>query len=142
MDEQLISRSKHVQQRLSDTEESVQGSSDETANNGEDESSGPGNSSGHSDGSSNEMNSSHASQSAGSPSREVRPEDTAHMKPFKEDDEDDDRGHNPPKSSCGTDLQNRKLESQAGICLGDSQGPSERSGTSNGTGKDLVFNTK
>lgn len=31
-------------------------------------------------------------------------EDTAHMKPLKEDDEDDNHDHNPPKSRCGTDL--------------------------------------
>ncbi|MEJ1274325.1 hypothetical protein NN561_005208 [Cricetulus griseus] len=108
MDEQLINRTKHVQQRLSDTEESMQGSSDETANSGEDGSSGPGSSSGHSDGSSNEVNSSHASQSAGSPGSEVQSEDIADIEALKEEDDDDDHGHNPPKNSCGTELRNRK----------------------------------
>ncbi|KAH0521479.1 Ubiquitin carboxyl-terminal hydrolase 34, partial [Microtus ochrogaster] len=108
MDEQLINRTKHVQQRLSDTEESMQGSSDETANSGEDGSSGPGSSSGHSDGSSNGVNSSHASQSAGSPGSEVQSEDIADIEALKEEEEDDDHGHNPPKNSCGTELRNRK----------------------------------
>ncbi|KAL0621312.1 LOW QUALITY PROTEIN: Ubiquitin carboxyl-terminal hydrolase 34, partial [Plecturocebus cupreus] len=70
--------------------ESMQGSSDETANSGEDGSSGPGSSSGHSDGSSNEVNSSHASQSAGSPGSEVQSEDIADIETLKEEDEDDD----------------------------------------------------
>ncbi|KAF3816633.1 hypothetical protein GH733_013981 [Mirounga leonina] len=101
------------------------GKYDETANSGKDESNAPGSSSGHSDGSSIEVNSSHASQSAGSPSSEVQSEDTANIKALKED-EDDNHGHNPPKSSCGIDLQNSKLENQASICLGDSQSPSEK----------------
>ncbi|NWQ77721.1 UBP34 hydrolase, partial [Columbina picui] len=143
MEEQLINRTKHVQQRLSDTEESLQGSSDETANSGEDGSSGPGSSSGHSDGSSNEANSSHASQSAGSPGSEVQSEDIADIEALKEeeDEEEEDRSHNPQKSSRSAELQSRKLESQTGICLGDSQGAAERSGANNGAGKDHVFNT-
>uniref|UniRef100_A0A8C3UPZ5 Ubiquitin specific peptidase 34 n=1 Tax=Catharus ustulatus TaxID=91951 RepID=A0A8C3UPZ5_CATUS len=143
MEEQLINRTKHVQQRLSDTEESMQGSSDETANSGEDGSSGPGSSSGHSDGSSNEANSSHASQSAGSPGSEVQSEDIADIEALKEEDdeEEEDRSHNAQKSSRSTDLRGRKLESQTGICLGDAPGPAERSGASNGAGKEHVFNT-
>lgn len=35
-----------------------------------------------------------------------------------------------------------KLESLANTCVGNAYGPSERSGTSYGTGKDLVFNTE
>ena len=93
----------------------MQGSSDETANSGEDGSSGPGSSSGHSDGSSNGVNSSHASQSAGSPGSEVQSEDIADIEALKEEEEDDDHGHNPPKNSCGTELRNRKLESKAFI---------------------------
>ncbi|XP_018120315.1 ubiquitin carboxyl-terminal hydrolase 34 isoform X2 [Xenopus laevis] len=140
MDEQILNRSKHVQQRLSDTEESMQGSSDETANSGEDASSGPGSSSGHSEGSSNEVNSSHASQSAGSPGSEVHSEDIVDMEALKEDDEEDEHSINTAKNRVA-ELQKRKLESQAGICLGESQGPVERSTASNGSGKDLVFNS-
>lgn len=120
----------------------MQGSSDETANSGEDGSSGPGSSSGHSDGSSNEANSSHASQSAGSPGSEVQSEDIADIEALKEEDdeEEEDRSHNAQKSSRSTDLRGRKLESQTGICLGDAPGPAERSGASNGASKEHVFN--
>nr|XP_033794971.1 ubiquitin carboxyl-terminal hydrolase 34 isoform X3 [Geotrypetes seraphini] len=141
MDEQLINRTKHVQQRLSDTEESMQGSSDETANSGEDASSGPGSSSDHSDGSSNEVNSSHASQSAGSPDSEVHSEDMADIEALKEDEEEDeDQDHNLQKNSRNAELRTRKLETQPGICLGESQGTAERSSAGSGTNKNLVFN--
>lgn len=127
---------------LKKLKESMQGSSDETANSGEDGSSGPGSSSGHSDGSSNEANSSHASQSAGSPGSEVQSEDIADIEALKEDEEEDeDRGHSSQKNGRNAELRSRKMESQSGICLGDSQGAAERGGVSNGTGNDHVFNT-
>lgn len=73
----------------------------------------------------------------------MQSEDIADIEALKEEDdeEEEDRSHNPQKSSRSTDLQNRKLESQTGICLGDSQGAAERSGANNGAGKDHVFNT-
>ncbi|XP_033860381.3 ubiquitin carboxyl-terminal hydrolase 34 isoform X3 [Acipenser ruthenus] len=148
MDEQIMNRAKRVQQRLSDTEESMQGSSDETANSGEDASSGPGSSSGRSDGSSNEVNSSHASQSAGSPGSEVHSEDMADSEALKEEEEEEEeeeieveRGRSPQKESRNPELRKRKLESHAiPICLGEPQGATDRSGTNSGTGKDLPFN--
>ncbi|XP_069090498.1 ubiquitin carboxyl-terminal hydrolase 34 isoform X1 [Pleurodeles waltl] len=147
MDEQLMNRSKHVQQRLSDSEESMQGSSDETANSGEDASSGPGSSSGHSDGSSNEVNSSHASQSAGSPGSEVHSDDIADIEALKEEeDEEDDEdeaeedGVQTPQKNCRTtELQKRKLESQAAICLVDSRAGGDINDISHRTDKDRVF---
>ncbi|MGH0137144.1 UNVERIFIED_CONTAM: hypothetical protein FKN15_017490 [Acipenser sinensis] len=148
MDEQIMNRAKRVQQRLSDTEESMQGSSDETANSGEDASSGPGSSSGRSDGSSNEVNSSHASQSAGSPVSEVHSEDMADSEALKEEEEEEEeedieveRGRSPQKESRNPELRKRKLESHAiPICLGEPQGATDRSGANSGTGKDLPFN--
>uniref|UniRef100_W5NGU5 Ubiquitin carboxyl-terminal hydrolase 34 n=1 Tax=Lepisosteus oculatus TaxID=7918 RepID=W5NGU5_LEPOC len=157
MDEQIMSSTKRVQQRLSDTEESMQGSSDETANSGEDASSGPGSSSGRSEGSSNEANSSRASQSAGSPGSEVHSEDMADSEALKEeeeeeeeeeddeDEEEDDtgaaeRGCSPPKEARNPELRKRKSEAQAGICLGDTPGPADRPGGAGGPGKDLSFN--
>ncbi|KAJ7422952.1 hypothetical protein WISP_35954 [Willisornis vidua] len=143
MEEQLMNRTKHVQQRLSDTEESMQGSSDETANSGEDGSSGPGSSSGHSDGSSNEANSSRASQSAGSPGSEAQSEDIADIEALKEeeDDEEEERSHGTQKGSRSAELRGRKLETPAGICLGDAQGAAERGGTTNGAGKEHGFDS-
>ncbi|KAK1171274.1 hypothetical protein AOXY_G6034 [Acipenser oxyrinchus oxyrinchus] len=149
MDEQIMNRAKRVQQRLSDTEESMQGSSDETANSGEDASSGPGSSSGRSDGSSNEVNSSHASQSAGSPGSEVHSEDMADSEALKEEEEEEEeeeeieveRGLSPQKESRNPELRKRKSESHAiPICLGEPQGATDRSGANSGTGKDLPFN--
>ncbi|XP_028316758.1 ubiquitin carboxyl-terminal hydrolase 34 isoform X2 [Gouania willdenowi] len=90
MDEQMITGSKRSQQRLSDTEESMQGSSDETANSVEEGSSGPGSSSGRSEASSNEAASSRASQSAGSPGSEMHSDDMADSEALKEEDEEED----------------------------------------------------
>ncbi|XP_011610930.2 ubiquitin carboxyl-terminal hydrolase 34 isoform X2 [Takifugu rubripes] len=90
MDDQMMTGSKRGQQRLSDTEESMQGSSDETANSVEEGSSGPGSSSGHSDVSSNEAASSRASQSAGSPGSEMHSDDMVDSEALKEDDEDEE----------------------------------------------------
>nr|XP_023680681.1 ubiquitin carboxyl-terminal hydrolase 34 isoform X2 [Paramormyrops kingsleyae] len=90
MDEQIMNSSKHGQQRLSDTEESMQGSSDETANSGEDGSSGPGSSSGRSEASSNEAGSSRASQSAGSPGSELHSDDMADSEALKEEEEEEE----------------------------------------------------
>ncbi|MGH0137239.1 UNVERIFIED_CONTAM: hypothetical protein FKN15_063069 [Acipenser sinensis] len=143
MDEPIMNRAKRVQQRLSDTEESMQGSSDETANSGEDASSGPGSSSGRSDGSSNEVNSSHASQSAGSPGSEVHSEDMADSEALKEEEEEEEeveRGRSPQKECRNPELRKRKSESHLGICLGEPQGATDRSGANSGTGKDLPFN--
>ncbi|XP_033873774.3 ubiquitin carboxyl-terminal hydrolase 34 isoform X3 [Acipenser ruthenus] len=143
MDEPIMNRAKRVQQRLSDTEESMQGSSDETANSGEDASSGPGSSSGRSDGSSNEVNSSHASQSAGSPGSEVHSEDMADSEALKEEEEEEEeveRGRSPQKECRNAELRKRKSESHLGICLGEPQGATDRSGANSGTGKDLPFN--
>uniref|UniRef100_A0A4W3GN70 Ubiquitin carboxyl-terminal hydrolase 34 n=1 Tax=Callorhinchus milii TaxID=7868 RepID=A0A4W3GN70_CALMI len=144
MDEQIMNRAKRAQQRLSDTEESMQGSSDETANSGEDASSGPGSSSGHSDGSSNEVNSSRASQSAGSPGSEVHSEDMADSEALKEDedDEDEEGGHSPQKESRNSELRTRNTESQSGICLSESPGAAERDGPNGGSGKDLQYSTE
>ncbi|XP_041108947.1 ubiquitin carboxyl-terminal hydrolase 34 isoform X2 [Polyodon spathula] len=145
MDEPIMNRAKRVQQRLSDTEESMQGSSDETANSGEDASSGPGSSSGRSEGSSNEVNSSHASQSAGSPGSEVHSEDMADSEALKEEEEEEEeeeeveRGRCPLKECRNPELRKRKSESHAGICLGEPQGATDRSGANSGTGKDLPF---
>ncbi|XP_028827085.1 ubiquitin carboxyl-terminal hydrolase 34 isoform X3 [Denticeps clupeoides] len=90
MDEQIISSSKRGQQRLSDTEESLQGSSDETANSGEEGSSGPDSSSGRSEASSNEAGSSRASQSAGSPGSELHSDDMADSEALKEEEEEEE----------------------------------------------------
>ncbi|XP_056267031.1 ubiquitin carboxyl-terminal hydrolase 34-like, partial [Pseudoliparis swirei] len=83
MDDQMMTGSKRGQQRLSDTEESMQGSSDETANSVEEGSSGPGSSSGRSEASSNEAASSRASQSAGSPGSELHSDDMADREALK-----------------------------------------------------------
>ncbi|XP_034052612.1 ubiquitin carboxyl-terminal hydrolase 34-like, partial [Gymnodraco acuticeps] len=90
MDDQMMSGSKRGQQRLSDTEESMQGSSDETANSVEEGSSGPGSSSGRSEASSNEAASSRASQSAGSPGSEMHSDDMADSEALKEEEEEEE----------------------------------------------------
>ncbi|XP_037108825.1 ubiquitin carboxyl-terminal hydrolase 34 isoform X3 [Syngnathus acus] len=90
MDEQMMSGGKRGQHRLSDTEESMQGSSDETANSAEEGSSGPGSTSGRSDASSNEVASSGASQSAGSPASNVHSDDMADSEALKEDEDEED----------------------------------------------------
>lgn len=90
MDDQMMTGGKRSQQRLSDTEESMQGSSDETANSVEEGSSGPGSSSGRSEASSNEAASSRASQSAGSPGSEMHSDDMADSEALKEEEEDDE----------------------------------------------------
>ncbi|XP_061685121.1 ubiquitin carboxyl-terminal hydrolase 34 isoform X2 [Syngnathoides biaculeatus] len=90
IDKQMMTGSKRGQQRLSDTEESMQGSSDETANSAEECSTGPGSTSGHSDASSNEAASSRASQSAGSPASEVHSDDMADSEALKEEDDDEE----------------------------------------------------
>ncbi|XP_062912032.1 ubiquitin carboxyl-terminal hydrolase 34 isoform X4 [Mobula hypostoma] len=149
MDEQMMNRAKRGQQRLSDTEESMQGSSDETANSGEDASSGPGSSSGHSDGSSNEVNSSHASQSAGSPGSEVRSEDMADSEVLKEeeeeddddDDDDDDGVESPQNESRNPELRTLSAESQPGICMSESPGGTECDRPNSGSGKDIAYNS-
>ncbi|KAK2817528.1 hypothetical protein Q5P01_025719 [Channa striata] len=90
MDDQMMTGSKRSQQRLSDTEESMQGSSDETANSVEEGSSGPGSSSGRSEASSNEAASSRASQSAGSPGSEMHSDDMVDSEALKEEEEEDE----------------------------------------------------
>ncbi|XP_051939696.1 ubiquitin carboxyl-terminal hydrolase 34 isoform X4 [Hippocampus zosterae] len=90
VDEQMIAGSKRGQRRLSDTEESMQGSSDETANSAEEGSSGPGSTSGHSDASSNEAASSRASRSAGSPASDVHSDDMADSEALKDEEEEDE----------------------------------------------------
>ncbi|CAL8351436.1 unnamed protein product, partial [Boreogadus saida] len=86
MDDQMMSGSKRGQQRLSDTEESMQGSSDETANSVEE-----GSSSGRSEASTNQGGaSSNASQSAGSPGSEMHSEDMADSEALKEEEEEED----------------------------------------------------
>lgn len=84
------------------------------------------------------MNSNHANQSSGSPGSKVQTEDTADIETLRK----------KLKmmimiiilKAVVIQIFITKLESQANICLGDSHGPSEKSGTSNRTGKDLVFN--
>ncbi|XP_039594276.1 ubiquitin carboxyl-terminal hydrolase 34 [Polypterus senegalus] len=145
MEEQILNRTKRAQQRLSDTEESMQGSSDETANSGEDASSGPGSSSGHSDGSSNEVNSSHASQSAGSPGSEVHSDDMADSEVLKEEEEEEEeveRDCNSPKEARDSELRKRKSESHTGASLREPQVSEERSTSVAETGKDLPFSAE
>ncbi|XP_032418043.1 ubiquitin carboxyl-terminal hydrolase 34 isoform X3 [Xiphophorus hellerii] len=89
-DQMMVPSNKRSQQRLSDTEESMQGSSDETANSVEEGSSGPGSSSGRSEASSNEAASSRASQSAGSPGSELHSDDMADSEALKEEEEDEE----------------------------------------------------
>lgn len=91
---------------LRPVQESMQGSSDETANSMEEGSSGPGSSSGHSEGSSNEAGSSRASQSAGSPGSELHSDDMADSEVLKEeeeeeDDEDDDEDEDDEEDEEG-----------------------------------------
>lgn len=78
------------------------------------------------------MKSSHASKSAGSPGSHVQSEDTADIEALKEDEDDNMAIILVKAAVYGTDLWNGKLESQAGMCLGESHGLSVRSGTSNG----------
>lgn len=128
-------------------QESLQGSSDETVNSGEE-----GSSSGRSEASSNEAGSSRASQSAGSPGSELHSDDMADSEALKEeedeeeedddeddeDDDDDDDDDRPIVASEGSpqketrdsreaptsELRKRK----AGEALGEVQGPPERPG--------------
>ncbi len=130
-------------------QESMQGSSDETANSGEE-----GSSSGRSEASSNEAGSSRASQSAGSPGSELHSDDLADSEALKEeeeeeeeeedddeddeDDDEDDEDDRPGVASEGSpqketrdsrepstsELRKRK----AGEALGEIQGPPERPG--------------
>lgn len=164
LDEQMLTGSKRGQQRLSDTEvggsdhqgaswpgvkpfppfcpqESMQGSSDETANSVEEGSSGPGSSSGHSDVSSNEAPSSRASQSAGSPGSEMHSDDMVDSEALKEDDEDeeeeeeddDDEDEDEDKGERSTadsgqqkesreQPESRKRKAGEALCEGSSQG--------------------
>ncbi|XP_070409718.1 ubiquitin carboxyl-terminal hydrolase 34 isoform X3 [Nothobranchius furzeri] len=142
-DQMMVTSSKRSQQRLSDTEESLQGSSDETANSVEEGSSGPGSSSGRSEASSNEAASSRASQSAGSPASEIHSDDMADSEALKEEDdeeeeedeedEDDDEEEEEGNGSAVEDGQQKAAREQtesrkrkAGEALGE--GPSHRVG--------------
>ncbi|KTF99861.1 hypothetical protein cypCar_00023960 [Cyprinus carpio] len=150
MDEPIMSSGKRGQQRLSDTEESLQGSSDETANSGEE-----GSSSGRSEASSNEAGSSRASQSAGSPGSELHSDDMADSEALKEeeeeeeeeedddeddeDDDEDDEDDRPAVASEGSPQKDTRESStselrkrKAGEALGEVQGPPERPGISSG----------
>lgn len=127
----------------------MQGSSDETANSGEEGSSGPGSSSGRSEASSNEAESSRASQSAGSPGSELH-SDIADSEALKEDDEEeddeddeedddeDDEDDRPtvaatdrsPQKEARDSLTSDVRKRKAGEALGEVQAPPERPGMS------------
>uniref|UniRef100_A0A8C9UXP2 Ubiquitin carboxyl-terminal hydrolase 34 n=1 Tax=Scleropages formosus TaxID=113540 RepID=A0A8C9UXP2_SCLFO len=142
MDEQIMNSSKHGQQRLSDTEESMQGSSDETANSGEEGSSGPGSSSGRSEGSSNEAGSSRASQSAGSPGSELHSDDMADS---EEEERETATAEGSPRNEH-RDIAERKRKAgdsqqQSGMCLGERDGSVDHSsgGTTGPNVKGMPF---
>ncbi|XP_055079983.1 ubiquitin carboxyl-terminal hydrolase 34 isoform X2 [Periophthalmus magnuspinnatus] len=126
MDDPVMS-SKRSQQRLSDTEESMQGSSDETANSVEE-----GSSSGRSEASSNEAASSRASQSAASPGSDIQSDDMNDSEALKEEEEEED------EEECTTETakdQTRDQTESRKRKAGEALGEEAQSNTPGGGGK-------